>query len=78
MTVTLPAPRCRSTAWTVTLAPPLPSTRHFFPLGSRPAWRRRLSKPRASVLSPYSVPSGRRSRVFTLPMAAAMGESSAQ
>ena len=36
--VTPAAPRYRSTAWTVTEAPPLPSTRHFFPLGSSPAW----------------------------------------
>ena len=73
------APRFLSIAQTVTDAPPVPSTRAFQPeISAFNVWVRSVSNPKASVLSPKIVPSGRLSRVLTLPMARAVSESSSQ
>ena len=75
---TTSAPSCCNTCRTVSEAPPLPSTSAFLPLGSRCSRFSMAVKPAASVLSPKSVPSTRRTMVFTLPMARAASLSSAQ
>jgi hypothetical protein len=72
------APSFLSTAQTVTDAPPLPSTRAFCPATAMPLDKTRLSKPPKSVLSPYRLPSARRTSVLTLPSARAVSESAAQ
>ena len=69
------APRPRSTDCTVTDAPPLPSTSAFLPAGFTPLRRSMYVKPNTSVLSPKSVPSGRRTMVLTLPSALAASDS---
>ena len=77
MTVT-EAPNCSSATFTVTEAPPLPSTSAFVPAGSMPLRRTMYKKPKRSVLSPYSVPSAWRTRVLTLCSRAAASDKASQ
>ena len=78
MTTTSRAPSFLAQATAVRDAPPLPSTTVFFPVKEMPVRSAIQQKPAASVLKAYSLPSARRVRVLTLPIASAMGSMTSQ